>query len=58
MKTERETELINEQVLIEMSEMGLDRERTLQVGVESIHTSQRTLARTSCLLWFPYSTYI
>uniref|UniRef100_A0A8C4Z2X5 non-specific serine/threonine protein kinase n=1 Tax=Gadus morhua TaxID=8049 RepID=A0A8C4Z2X5_GADMO len=29
-KTERETELINEQVLIEMSEMGLDRERTLQ----------------------------
>ncbi|KAJ3590920.1 hypothetical protein NHX12_008868 [Muraenolepis orangiensis] len=33
-KTERETELINEQVLIEMSEMGLDRERTLQ----SLHT--------------------
>lgn len=31
-KTERETELINEQVLIAMSEMGLDRERTLQVG--------------------------
>uniref|UniRef100_A0A673A0S9 non-specific serine/threonine protein kinase n=1 Tax=Sphaeramia orbicularis TaxID=375764 RepID=A0A673A0S9_9TELE len=29
-KTERETELINEQVLIAMSEMGLDRERTLQ----------------------------
>ncbi|KAG7270516.1 hypothetical protein CRUP_026408 [Coryphaenoides rupestris] len=33
-KTERETELINEQVLMEMSEMGLDRERTLQ----SLHT--------------------
>lgn len=31
-KTERETELIIEQVLIAMSEMGLDRERTLQVG--------------------------
>ncbi|XP_030259370.1 serine/threonine-protein kinase SIK3 homolog isoform X1 [Sparus aurata] len=29
-KTERETELIIEQVLIAMSEMGLDRERTLQ----------------------------
>ncbi|KAM9812317.1 serine/threonine-protein kinase SIK3 homolog isoform X3 [Syngnathus typhle] len=29
-KTERETELINEQVLIAMSEMGLDRERTIQ----------------------------
>ncbi|XP_069557087.1 serine/threonine-protein kinase SIK3 homolog isoform X3 [Brachyistius frenatus] len=29
-KTEREMELINEQVLIAMSEMGLDRERTLQ----------------------------
>ncbi|XP_019950666.1 serine/threonine-protein kinase SIK3 homolog isoform X1 [Paralichthys olivaceus] len=29
-KTERETELINEQVLIAMSEIGLDRERTLQ----------------------------
>uniref|UniRef100_A0A672INH6 non-specific serine/threonine protein kinase n=1 Tax=Salarias fasciatus TaxID=181472 RepID=A0A672INH6_SALFA len=29
-KTEREIELINEQVLIAMSEMGLDRERTLQ----------------------------
>ncbi|XP_076000266.1 serine/threonine-protein kinase SIK3 homolog isoform X2 [Genypterus blacodes] len=29
-KTERETELINEQVLMAMSEMGLDRERTLQ----------------------------
>ncbi|XP_031429384.1 serine/threonine-protein kinase SIK3 homolog isoform X3 [Clupea harengus] len=33
-KTERETELINEQVLQAMSEMGLDRERTLQ----SLHT--------------------
>uniref|UniRef100_A0AAR2L9B1 non-specific serine/threonine protein kinase n=1 Tax=Pygocentrus nattereri TaxID=42514 RepID=A0AAR2L9B1_PYGNA len=33
-KTERETELINEQVLMAMSEMGLDRERTLQ----SLHT--------------------
>lgn len=31
-KTERETELISEQVLIAMSEMGLDRERTIQVG--------------------------
>ncbi|XP_053728887.1 serine/threonine-protein kinase SIK3 homolog isoform X1 [Synchiropus splendidus] len=29
-KTERETELINDQVLIAMSEMGLDRERTIQ----------------------------
>ncbi|XP_063762907.1 serine/threonine-protein kinase SIK3 homolog isoform X3 [Eleginops maclovinus] len=29
-KTERDTELINEQVLIAMCEMGLDRERTLQ----------------------------
>ncbi|XP_056905175.1 serine/threonine-protein kinase SIK3 homolog isoform X4 [Takifugu flavidus] len=29
-KTERETELISEQVLILMSEMGLDRERTIQ----------------------------
>ncbi|XP_074497495.1 serine/threonine-protein kinase SIK3 homolog isoform X3 [Sebastes fasciatus] len=29
-KTERELELINEQVLIAMCEMGLDRERTLQ----------------------------
>uniref|UniRef100_A0A8D2ZEE5 non-specific serine/threonine protein kinase n=1 Tax=Scophthalmus maximus TaxID=52904 RepID=A0A8D2ZEE5_SCOMX len=29
-KTERDTELINEQVLIAMSEMGLDRERALQ----------------------------
>uniref|UniRef100_A0A8C7X3S8 non-specific serine/threonine protein kinase n=1 Tax=Oryzias sinensis TaxID=183150 RepID=A0A8C7X3S8_9TELE len=29
-KTEREVELINEQVLMAMSEMGLDRERTLQ----------------------------
>ncbi|KAL6116441.1 sik3 [Pungitius sinensis] len=29
-KTEREVELINEQVLIAMCEMGLDRERTLQ----------------------------
>uniref|UniRef100_A0A8C3A786 non-specific serine/threonine protein kinase n=1 Tax=Cyclopterus lumpus TaxID=8103 RepID=A0A8C3A786_CYCLU len=29
-KTEREIELINEQVLIAMCEMGLDRERTLQ----------------------------
>uniref|UniRef100_UPI0037E8BF54 serine/threonine-protein kinase SIK3 homolog isoform X2 n=1 Tax=Semicossyphus pulcher TaxID=241346 RepID=UPI0037E8BF54 len=29
-KTERDTELINEQVLIAMSEMGMDRERTLQ----------------------------
>ncbi|XP_029301796.1 serine/threonine-protein kinase SIK3 homolog isoform X4 [Cottoperca gobio] len=29
-KTERETELINEQVLIAMHDMGLDRERTLQ----------------------------
>ncbi|XP_019748280.1 serine/threonine-protein kinase SIK3 homolog isoform X3 [Hippocampus comes] len=33
-KTERETELINEQVLIAMSEMGLDRERAIQ----SLHT--------------------
>ncbi|XP_056139479.1 serine/threonine-protein kinase SIK3 homolog isoform X2 [Lampris incognitus] len=33
-KTERETELINDQVLMAMSEMGLDRERTLQ----SLHT--------------------
>ncbi len=31
-KTERESEIIIEQVLIAMSEMGLDRERTLQVG--------------------------
>lgn len=30
-KTERETELINEQVLIAMSEMGLDRECAIQV---------------------------
>ncbi|XP_061924014.1 serine/threonine-protein kinase SIK3 homolog isoform X4 [Entelurus aequoreus] len=29
-KTDRETELINEQVLIAMIEMGLDRERTIQ----------------------------
>ncbi|XP_053177377.1 serine/threonine-protein kinase SIK3 homolog [Scomber japonicus] len=29
-KTERDTELINEQVLMAMSEMGMDRERTLQ----------------------------
>ncbi|XP_072310969.1 serine/threonine-protein kinase SIK3 homolog isoform X3 [Eucyclogobius newberryi] len=29
-KTERDTELINEQVLIAMCEMGLDRERTIQ----------------------------
>uniref|UniRef100_A0A8C5DIT8 non-specific serine/threonine protein kinase n=1 Tax=Gouania willdenowi TaxID=441366 RepID=A0A8C5DIT8_GOUWI len=29
-KTERDVELINEQVIIAMSEMGLDRERTLQ----------------------------
>ncbi|XP_034023797.1 serine/threonine-protein kinase SIK3 homolog isoform X2 [Thalassophryne amazonica] len=29
-KTERETELINDQVLLAMSEMGLDRERTMQ----------------------------
>ncbi|XP_035241416.1 serine/threonine-protein kinase SIK3 homolog isoform X3 [Anguilla anguilla] len=29
-KSERETELINDQVLIAMAEMGLDRERTLQ----------------------------
>ncbi|KAG7470805.1 hypothetical protein MATL_G00117820 [Megalops atlanticus] len=33
-KSEREVELINEQVLIAMAEMGLDRERTLQ----SLHT--------------------
>uniref|UniRef100_A0A673LDI5 non-specific serine/threonine protein kinase n=1 Tax=Sinocyclocheilus rhinocerous TaxID=307959 RepID=A0A673LDI5_9TELE len=33
-KVERETELINEQVLMAMSEMGFDRERTLQ----SLHT--------------------
>lgn len=31
MKVERETELINEQVLLAMAEMGFDRERTLQV---------------------------
>lgn len=30
-KVERETELINEQILMAMSEMGFDRERTLQV---------------------------
>lgn len=30
-KVERETELINEQVLLAMAEMGFDRERTLQV---------------------------
>ncbi|XP_062873338.1 serine/threonine-protein kinase SIK3 homolog isoform X2 [Trichomycterus rosablanca] len=33
-KTEREAELINEQVLMAMSDMGLDRDRTLQ----SLHT--------------------
>ncbi|KAJ8403733.1 hypothetical protein AAFF_G00346010 [Aldrovandia affinis] len=33
-KSEREAELINDQVLIAMAEMGLDRERTLQ----SLHT--------------------
>ncbi|XP_052431452.1 serine/threonine-protein kinase SIK3 homolog isoform X1 [Carassius gibelio] len=33
-KVERETELINEQILMAMSEMGFDRERTLQ----SLHT--------------------
>ncbi|KAJ8372723.1 hypothetical protein AAFF_G00277920 [Aldrovandia affinis] len=33
-KTEREAELVNEQVLMEMAEMGLDRERILQ----SLHT--------------------
>ncbi|XP_039525944.1 serine/threonine-protein kinase SIK3 homolog isoform X1 [Pimephales promelas] len=33
-KVERETELINEQVLMAMSDMGFDRERTLQ----SLHT--------------------
>ncbi|XP_030633024.1 serine/threonine-protein kinase SIK3 homolog [Chanos chanos] len=33
-KSERETELINEEVLMAMSDMGLDRERTLQ----SLHT--------------------
>lgn len=38
MKSERETELINEQVLMAMSEMGLDRERTLQVGPTHTHT--------------------
>lgn len=32
MKTERETELINEQVLMAMSDMGLDRDRILQVS--------------------------
>lgn len=34
-KTERETELILDQVLIAMSEMGLDRERTLQVNIQT-----------------------
>lgn len=41
MKTEREVELINEQVLMAMSEMGLDRERTLQVS--SVCTGQAFL---------------
>lgn len=36
MKTEREMELINEQVLMAMCEMGLDRERTLQVAKSSL----------------------
>lgn len=34
-KTERESDLIIDQVLIAMSAMGLDRERTLQVGTEN-----------------------
>lgn len=36
MKTERESELIIEQVLIAMSTMGLDRERTLQVRAYTV----------------------
>lgn len=35
-KTERESELIIEQVLIAMSAMGLDRERTLQVRAYTV----------------------
>lgn len=34
-KTERESDLIIDQVLIAMSAMGLDRERTLQVGTHT-----------------------
>lgn len=37
-KVERETELINEQILMAMSEMGFDRERTLQVTHTHTHT--------------------
>ena len=45
-KSERETELINEQVLMAMSEMGLDRERTLQVG-QGPHTTTHTTTHAS-----------
>lgn len=47
-KTERESELIIEQVLIAMSTMGLDRERTLQVRaytVANLHDDIRVFSR-------------
>ena len=47
-KSERETEQINEQVLMAMSEMGLDRERTLQVG-QGLHTHTHTHTLCLCL---------
>ena len=55
-KTEREIELINEQVLIAMSEMGLDRERTLQVGqqiyVAALQPFVQRRQRNVCLFFF------
>lgn len=48
-KTERDTELINEQVLIAMCEMGLDRERTLQVGNKYEADPHKSIKTTCCV---------
>lgn len=50
-KTEREIELINEQVLMAMSEMGLDRERTIQVGRGALQWMRHSFSSHS---WFIY----
>lgn len=56
-KTERETELISEQVLITMSEMGLDRERTIQVGCVVSLLSFAIRSKFTLGTFFFYSPY-
>lgn len=60
LKEERQSDALNDDVLMAMEDMGLDRERTLEVPRKkwrANETSSLSLACLSCIVFFP-STWV